>query len=114
MAQERGAKCRENKEQLSQFACEIFVLNMLSTAVSYLLFFVSLLVVPKFQDYQSLLLIFSGMIAFTSMGMEWLYGALEEYRYITLRSLAFQLISIVLLTLVKSKRDLFIYAWILC
>ena len=55
------------------------------------------------------------MIAFTSMGMEWLYGALEEYRYITLRSLAFQLISIVLLlTLVKSKRDLFIYAWILC
>lgn len=114
MAQERGAKCRENKEQLSQFACEIFVLNMLSTAVSYLLFFGSLLVVPKFQDYQSLLLIFSVMIAFTSMGMEWLYGALEEYRYITLRSLAFQLISIVLLTLVKSKRDLFIYAWILC
>ena len=71
--------------------------------------------VPKFQDYQSLLLIFSVMIALTSMGMEWLYGALEEYRYITLRSLAFQLISIVLLlTLVKSKRDLFIYAWILC
>ncbi len=71
--------------------------------------------VPKFQDYQSLLLIFSVMIAFTSMGMEWLYGAPEEYRYITLRSLAFQLISIVLLlTLVKSKRDLFIYAWILC
>ncbi len=62
-----------------------------------------------------MLLIFSVMIALTSMGMEWLYGALEEYRYITLRSLAFQLISIVLLlTLVKSKRDLFIYAWILC
>ena len=33
-----GAKCRENKEQLSQFTCEIFVLNMLFTAVSYLLF----------------------------------------------------------------------------
>lgn len=110
-----GAKRRENKEQLSQFTCEIFILNMLSTAVSYLLFFVSLLVVPKFHDYQSLLLIFSVMIAFTSMGMEWLYGALEEYRYITLRSLAFQLISIVLLlTLVKSKQDLYIYAWILC
>lgn len=45
------------------------------------------------------------------MGIDWLYGALEEYGYIAFRSVLFQIISIILLfLLVKTKDDYIQYA----
>ena len=57
------------------------------------------------------MLICSTKIFFTIFGMEWLYTATEEFKYITIRSFVFQVISLIFLFLfVHEKKDLYLYA----
>lgn len=105
------ARLRNDRTALSLFAKEIFSINMISTAVSYCFFFISLVLVPQFAGYKKLLCIISGTVLFTTLGMEWLYTGLEEFAYITVRSVAFQLISLVLLfAFVRTQDDYLRYA----
>ena len=100
-----AAKVRDSKDELSKFSKEIFTINSISTLVAYFLFFISLCLVPKFHDYKILLCICSSTILFTTLGLSWLYTALEEYVYITLRSIFFQILSIVSLFIFVHKPD---------
>ena len=62
---------------------------------------------------KTLFLIVSTMILFNSIGMEWLYKGLEEYSYITIRSIIVKVISVgAMFLLVKSKEDYVIYGGI--
>ncbi len=104
----QGAKIRDDKKRLNKFVSEMFFINLCTTGCAYLLF-VILLFIPKFEGYQILLVISSTSVLFTTLGMEWLYELLEEYRYITIRSVLFQIISLIaLFVFVRSERDV---AW---
>jgi O-antigen/teichoic acid export membrane protein len=106
-----GAKSRNNRIDLSVLASELFTINLLSTIIAYVFLFVAILAVPQFAEYRILLLVSCVEIVFSALGMDWLYGALEEYRYITIRSIAFQVIGMALLfLLVKTKDDYVVYA----
>lgn len=73
--------------------------------------FVSLLIFKNLNNYVSCILIFSLQILFTTLGTEWIYTIFEDYTYITIRSIAFKIISIVLLfILVRKPADYLIYA----
>lgn len=100
-----GAKLRMI-EKFSEFASQVFTINLLSTILAYLLLFLSLTVFKDLQNYKIAILIFGLQIFFTTIGVEWIYTIFEEYAYITIRSIAFGLISIVLLFLfVKKSSD---------
>lgn len=104
------AKLRDNKEELNIFCSEVFTLNLFSTFISYILFFIIIFSIPFLRDYSTLLMIASITILFTTIGIGWFYGGIEEYAYITIRTIIFQIISIVLLyTLIKSKDDIIKY-----
>ncbi len=106
------AKIRDNISELRKFIKEILIINLSSTLVAYILFFISLLTIPKLQDYRALLLISSLTIIFNTIGIGWFYSAIEEYGYITLRSIIFQIINIAFLFLfVKTKEDIYLYAF---
>jgi O-antigen/teichoic acid export membrane protein len=46
------------------------------------------------------------------LGCEWLYAIHEEYGYLALRNICFQILSLILLlTYVKDESDLLLYAW---
>ncbi len=108
-----AARLRNDIEKLTVFTKEIFRINLISMTVAYLLFAIALLCVPKFSSIARLLCVCSGTIFFTSIGFDWLYSALEDYAYITVRSFIFQVISVVLLfVLVKSPDDYILYAGI--
>lgn len=108
-----GSKYRENRERLNQFANEVFTMNMATTAISYVLLFILLIFVPKFEAYRELLLILSLEIIFKTIGIDWIYSIYEDYIYITLRSIIFQVLSLLLLfLLVHKKEDYVIYAGI--
>ncbi|MGF0072096.1 oligosaccharide flippase family protein [Streptococcus orisratti] len=101
-----GAKLRDDREKFSEFASQVFTINLLSTILAYLLLFLSLTVFKDLQNYKIAILIFGLQIFFTTIGVEWIYTIFEEYAYITIRSIAFKLISIVLLFLfVKKSSD---------
>ena len=106
-----GAKIRDSKEQLTKFFAELLSLNLFSTIIAYCLFFVALFTIPELKDYKELLLIFSTTILGTALGVEWFYGAIEEYGYIAIRSFIFQIVSLVfLVTFVKTREDVWKYA----
>lgn len=71
--------------------------NVLSTIIAYLLLAQCMILVDKLKAYAALIWIFSIQIAFTTIGIEWLYSIYEEYEYITIRSIAFKIISIVMI-----------------
>ena len=108
-----GARIREKTNEFNEFADEMFSLNISSTIVSYIVFFILLFTVNHFSDYRTLLAILSLQIAFKTIGIEWLYSVYEDYLYITVRSILFQLLSLVFLFLfVKNENDLNTYAGI--
>lgn len=106
-----GAKYRENKEKIESFSSQIFSINIIATVIAYILLFISLLLFKNLKNYIFCILIFSLQILFTTLGTEWIYTIFEDYTYITIRSIVFKIISIVLLfILVKEPEDYLIYA----
>ncbi|MGI6072414.1 MAG: flippase [Lachnospiraceae bacterium] len=106
-----GPKHRESREKISEFASEVFTINVLSTVISYCFLFLIVFVSPKLQDYASIIFVLSASMFFTTIGCEWVYTIYEEYLYIALRAIAFQVVSLILLfILVKTKEDVLWYA----
>lgn len=106
-----AAKVRDDRLQLSKLSREILTINLVSTVIAYLLLFISMACIPKLEAYRPLLIIISAKILFTSLGLEWLYGGMEDYKYITVRAFIFQIISVILLfAFVHRPKDYLIYA----
>ena len=102
---------REDKKLLGEKASEIFSINICTTAVSYILLATSLCLFRGLDNYRVLIVIQSTSILFTTLGADWLNSAMEDFEYITLRTIAFQIISLLLMfCLVKSSDDYLKYA----
>lgn len=97
------AQCRDNREKLSKTVQELLLINFISVGISYVALIFSFILIPKLQNEPLLLLIYSISILLNSLGMEWFYQAIEQYRYITVRNISFKIVSIVLLFLFIHK-----------
>lgn len=107
------AKVKEDKHALSKTASQLFSINMLTTLVSYVLLAVTLLVARPLENYRMLIVVQSSTILLTTLGADWLNSAMEDFRFITLRTVLFQLLSLVLMFLfVHEPDDYLIYALI--
>lgn len=107
------AKVRDNKKELSRTVQEIFVINIIMTITTYIVFGITLSCVPRLQADKQLLLIISSTMLFNAVGMDWLYRGLEKYTYITSRSILFKFIAIFLMfALIHQKSDYIAYGWI--
>lgn len=105
------AKLRNDRRQLSKFAQEMLIINGMTTLIAYCALAITISLSIMLKQYTVLLWITSLSIFFMAMGMEWLYQGLEEYRYISLRSIAFQIIAVsIMLITVRDKSDLAAYA----
>lgn len=103
------AAVREDQTELSRVVHELTIIQTITMIVSYVTFFICLQTMPKLQEEKALYLIASTLIFFSSIGMEWLFKALEQYSYITIRSLVFRVISLVsMFLMVRTQGD---YLW---
>ena len=106
-----GAKYRDSKEKISTFSSQVFTINIISTVIAYVLLIASLIIFGNLHNYVSCILIFSLQLLFTTLGTEWIYTIYEDYAYITIRSIVFKIVSIILLfTLVRNANDYLWYA----
>lgn len=105
------AKVRDDKEALSKTAQEILIINFVSTVLVTLTYLVCIFTVPKFSQDKLLYLIEGVNIVLNMFGANWIYQALEQYDYITVRSLVFKFISMILMfLLVHQPSDYRVYA----
>ena len=107
------AKVRDDREELSKMVQELLIINLVMSALSYAVYFAAIYYVPRFRQDKELFLIIGLTIFFNAIGMEWLYKALEQYTYITVRSIIFKFIAIVAMFLmVHEQSDYVIYGGI--
>lgn len=104
------AKVRDDKYLLSKTVQEIFIINLIMSIISYVIFIIILNFVPQMYNDKILFIIVSSTIIFNTIGMDWLYKGLEKYRYITFVSILFKLIALILMfVLIHQKSDYVIY-----
>ena len=107
------ARVRDDRKALTRTAQELLIINLVMTALSYTALFAALIFVPRLRQERALYLLVSLSMLFTTIGMEWLYKALEQYTYITVRSIVFKLVALVaMFALIHSREDYVIYGGI--
>ncbi len=107
------AKVRDDKLELTRTAHELLTINLVMSAVAYAALFLALWLVPRLQEDRALYILVSSSILLNAIGMEWLYKALEQYAYITVRSIVFKAIGLVgMFFLVREQKDYVIYGGI--
>ena len=107
------AKVRDDKRLLTKTAHELLIINLVMSAVSYVALFLALIFVEQLHEDRMLYLVVSLTIIFNTIGMEWLYKALEHYTYITVRSVIFKFVSLgAMFLLIHKQEDYVIYGGI--
>lgn len=103
-------KVRSNKNELSKLFQELLLINIVSTLISYVLLFACVINISKFNQYKALFWSMSCVLLLNTIGVEWLFKALEEYKYITTRSLILRTIVIPLTFIfVRNENDYIAY-----
>ena len=107
------AKVRDNKAERDKLFTELLLLNIISTTLAVVGFFVLVFINAGFNGEWVLYGACGLAIFFNYLNIDWMYKGLEEYGYITGRSLAIKGISLLALFLfVKTRQDYVAYALI--
>lgn len=107
------AKVRNDKKKLSHIVQELLIISLTATVISYIILILCIFIIPKLHEYKELFAVMGIYILLNTIGLEWVYQALEEYKYITIRSLIFKCASVVLtFLLIKSSDDFIWYGFL--
>jgi len=105
-----GAKIRDKKEEFYAFANQVFTINVVTSAIAYILLFVLLLISRQLHNYSLIIAIQCTSIFFATLGNDWINNIYEDFVYTTIRGLIFQIISLILMfVLVHDSSDYYIY-----
>lgn len=107
------ARLRDNVQERNKATIEILSLHLLLTLAGYAIIFILAFAINKIYSDILLYLLLSSHVVLSAIGVEWFYKGVEDFGYITLRSLIVRIACLISLFLfVKSKDDLYIYAGI--
>ncbi len=108
------SKIKGDQKQLEKVSSEIFSINIITMLFSYIGLIYLVLYSNKVGQYNLLIFILSMNIVGGIVGTEWLNMAIGDFKYIAMRTIIIQFISLLLLFLLVHKpADYLIYAVIL-
>lgn len=108
------ARIRDDRDLRSKTTIEILLLHSIFTVIGYIIVFILAETVIQIKTDIYLFLLLSLTLAFNTIGVAWFYQAMEEFKYITIRSLCVRLFSLIALFLfVNDKQDLYAYTIVL-
>ena len=107
------SKVRENRQRLDETSSQIFSINLIFTFLSYLVLIFLLIAAKPLKNYRLLICIQSSAIIFTTLGADWINSAMEDFKYIAVRTIGMQLVSLALLFIfIRHPEDYLKYALI--
>lgn len=107
------SKYKKDRVKLGEVSSQILSINIWSTIVAYLALGITLIVARPLDSYRTLIIIQSSTILFTTLGADWLNTAMEDFKFIAVRTMGMQVFSLILMfILVKKPQDYLIYATI--
>ena len=109
-----GARIRSQKESLCQFTAEIFTINIIASLFSFGLLLLAISFFPRLQRDAVLIYIISTNIIWTLLGRDWINSIYEDFLYITVRYILFQILALILIfTFIKIPSDYKVYTAIM-
>lgn len=104
------AKAKGNKDKLSNVYSSLLCLNLITTILAIIVLLLMTILVPKFHGHQEMFYIGTARLLFNSLLIEWLYRGLENFKYITNRSILVKCIYVAAVFIfVREKNDYVVY-----
>lgn len=108
------AACGNNKQQRDNVFSKIFQLTCLITILVIVIYIACIECVPNLTPYRNLLYVGVLQILFNTLTIEWLFRGLENFKYITIRTLTIRIAYVIaVFTFVRRPNDYGIYFLIL-
>lgn len=105
------AKYRDDIAKRNVVTVEITLLSLILCLGGYVIVWILGKFIPQIHSQLALFYVLSLAILFTSLGVNWFFQAIEDFKFITVRAVIFRLLAAIALFLfVKTKDDLLIYA----
>ena len=106
-------KVKDNKEKLSNKVQTFFIIQMITTLLSFGLMCSLVFSVPEFKNNNEIIFLLSINFLSGAFSFEWLFIALEKQFYMSVRSIAVLALSTLLIIIfVTNPGDIYIYALI--
>lgn len=96
---------RNDSDKLNNIASQLYSINIISTIISFFLLIITIFFYSKLHNYFVLILIQSISIISNTLSAEWINSAMEDFKYITIRTLVLQLFSLILILMLVKKPD---------
>jgi O-antigen/teichoic acid export membrane protein len=104
------SKVKNDKERFNKLSNELFIISLVSSAIVFTLYIFLVFSIPQFSENKLLFIIAGFIIIFNAIGFEWLYQSLEEFSYITKRTIIVKLATLIFLfAFVRTEEDLIVY-----
>jgi len=101
---------RDNRQEMSRHFAGLIVLNLTSTILAIIVLIGSMYLVPALFPYRRLLFIGVCKLFFNLLMIEWLFAGIENFEYITKRSITVRAVYVVLIfVFIQSPDDYELY-----
>lgn len=108
------SRLRGDTTALRHTSGELLTANGVTTLLAVFLFAVTIIAVPTFRAVWPYMLLSGVAFATDFLGVSWFYTAMEQFDYVTIRTIAFKIISLALIfLLIHNATDSLLYAGIL-
>ena len=99
------AKSKHDKQELNRTFSGLIILNTLSTSLMLIILLVSIYTIPKLYEHKELMYLGALKLIANYLLVEWLYKGLEDFKYITIRTVIVKCIYVVSVFLFVHKAD---------
>ncbi len=89
------AKVRDDREKLTKTVHELLIISSITSIIAYIILFICIPTIPRIAAEKPLYYVMSANIFLNCIGVEWMYKGLEQYTYITIRSIIFKFIALI-------------------
>lgn len=104
------AKVRDSIELRSKIFFELIIIKLICSLIALLVYFILIFSIPKFNNSLPYYLWGLATIVIGIFDFNYFFSALENFRYITLRNVFFQVVSVIsTFILIKTKDDVLLY-----
>lgn len=109
-----GARIRNDRDKMIKFSTELFSINFICMVISLITMLICIVLIPRLQRNAVIICCLSINVIANILGRDWLNSVYEDFEYITLRYIFFQVIATILMfILVRSEDDFYKYIMIM-
>lgn len=104
------AKTGSDKEKRSKLFYEILAIHLAFTTFLLIIYFGSVFLYADLRQYKELALLGGSLILFNVFSIQWLFAGVNDFKYITVRSLLLKLLSVIAIFIfVRDSKDFSVY-----